>query len=286
MITIGVQAMMLKELIAEDGVFTTLQKLRSIGYRSIEVSQIPMTSLTVAELARSIDELDIKVTAVSCLLSAPEGSPFDSLAGDFDKIVADAKSLDAKHVRIGILTYEALSSLEALHDFCATIEGYGARLAEQGLTLSYHNHHVDFMRFGSDYVLDIISERCPSVSLELDVHWVHRGGLDPVRTLAHYADRVSLVHLKDYRIGRVPAEAFDRYRAGEATAVHDTFKDLVQFAEIGEGSLDFPAIIAEAERIGVRHAFVEQDQRYGRTPLEALTTSYENLTSLGFADRF
>ncbi|GAA3641120.1 sugar phosphate isomerase/epimerase [Microbacterium awajiense] len=283
---IGAQAMMLKEEFAADGVFATLEKLSAIGYRSIEVSQVPMVPETVAELSRAQVELGMDVTAISCLLSAPEDSPFDALDADYDKIVRDAHALGAAHVRIGILTYEALASRADLEDFCDTIEAHGRRLADAGLTLSYHNHHVDFIRFEGQTVLDVIVERCPSVSLEIDVHWVQRGGLDPVRTLAMYDDRVALVHLKDYRIGHVPEEAFARYHAGERGAVHETFSTLVQFAEVGEGSLDFPAIIAEAERIGVRHAFVEQDQRYGRTPLEALETSYANLTKMGFGDRF
>ncbi|MDZ8171157.1 sugar phosphate isomerase/epimerase family protein [Microbacterium xanthum] len=283
---IGAQAMMLKEEFARDGVFRTLEKLAAIGYRSIEVSQVPMVPETVAELSRAQHELSMDVSAISCLLAAPEGSPFDALDADFAKIVADAKALESQHVRIGILTYEALASRARLEHFCDTIEEYGKRLADEGLTLSYHNHHVDFMRFDGDAVLDVIVERCPNVFLEIDVHWVQRGGLDPVRTLAAYGDRVALVHLKDYRIGHVPEEAFARYFAGERGAVHETFPTLVQFAEIGEGTLDFPAIIAEAERIGVQHAFVEQDQRYGRTSLEALQTSYSNVVAMGFGDRF
>ena len=46
------------------------------------------------------------------------------------------------------------------------------------------------------------------MGLELDVHWVQRGGLDPAATIRKYAGRTAMVHLKDYRIGALPDEAF------------------------------------------------------------------------------
>ena len=54
--------------------------------------------------------------------------------------------------------------------------------------------------------------------LEIDVHWVQRGGLDPVRTLQKYAGLVDLVHLKDYRIGELPSTAFEALQSGDYAA--------------------------------------------------------------------
>ena len=45
------------------------------------------------------------------------------------------------------------------------------------------------------------------MKFELDVHWIHRGGKDPVSVLKDYAGLVDLVHLKDYRIGQLPPNA-------------------------------------------------------------------------------
>ncbi|MEO8243078.1 MAG: sensor histidine kinase, partial [bacterium] len=49
------------------------------------------------------------------------------------------------------------------------------------------------------------------------VHWVQRGGLDPVRTIDKYAGRAAMIHLKDYRIGQLPPAAFELF----ATDSHD-----------------------------------------------------------------
>jgi sugar phosphate isomerase/epimerase len=128
----------------------------------------------------------------------------------------------------------------------------------------------------------VLADRAPHVGLEIDVHWVARGGLDPVRTLQRYAGRVELVHLKDYRIALLTDADLRALAAGEPGA----FVSNVQFAEVGEGNLDFPAIIRTATDIGAAYLLVEQDERYGRTALECLQTSYDNLVGMGFAHLF
>ena len=51
------------------------------------------------------------------------------------------------------------------------------------------------------------------------------------------------------------------------------FKNVVQFAEVGEGNLDFVSIIDHAQSAGAKYLLVEQDELYGRTVWQALQTS-------------
>ena len=133
---------------------------------------------------------------------------------DFDKIVADCMRLGCRLVRIGMMPFSALASREALLDFCRRSNEMAARLADQGIALYYHNHHIEFAKFDGEYILDIIRESAPLMKFELDVHWIHRGGKDPVTVLKDYAGLVDLVHLKDYRIGQLPSERLRSSIAG------------------------------------------------------------------------
>jgi sugar phosphate isomerase/epimerase len=283
---IGVQAMMLKDDFATAGPFETLRAVSDIGYHAVEVSQIPMTPENVAELGRARDELGIDVASLSANLDGTSGSGNDTLSDDFDKIVADATTLGAGMVRIGMLPFSAMRSLDAVLDFCDRTDRYAERLAEHGIELYYHNHHIEFAKYDGRHLLDVIAERAPHVGLEIDVHWVARGGLDPVRTLEKYAGRVAMVHLKDYRVGQLPSAALDAQAAGDHAAFQAAFTTNIEFAEVGEGNLDFASIIPTAARTGARYLLVEQDQRYGRTALECLQTSYDNMVGMGFADWF
>jgi sugar phosphate isomerase/epimerase len=286
MTQIGVQAMMLKNDFANNGVFATLQAVREIGYRAVEISQVPMTAENVAELGRARDELGMKIGALSASLASAPGSPNESLTDDFDKIVADARALDCSMLRIGMLPMDAMRSLDAVLEFCDRSDEMALRLAEQGIRLYYHNHHIEFTKYDGKFLLDIIADRAPHMGLEIDVHWVHRGGLDPVKTLRKYADRVAMVHLKDYRIGKLSQDAFDKLDAGDFAGFMAAFTGVVQFAEVGEGNLDFAEIVPVSQEIGAEYLLVEQDDQYGRTPLECLRTSHDNLVTLGFGELF
>lgn len=283
---IGVQAMMLKDSFAEIGAFETLRKVSAIGYNAVEISQIPMTPENVAELDRSRGELGMDIAALSVAMVTPKGRPGDSLQDHFDKIVDDAQSLDSKLLRIGMLPFDAMTSIGAVIDFAKQANEYAERLKDQGLNLYYHNHHIEFAKFDGKFMLDIIAENSPAMGLEIDVHWVQRGGLDPVRTLEKYAGRTAMVHLKDYRIGQMPEAAMGLLDSGDFAGFMAEFKNVVQFAEVGEGNLDFASIIPAAQAAGAAYLLVEQDELYGRTVWEALQISYNNLIALGHSGLF
>lgn len=286
MAKIGVQAMMLKDSFAEVGAFETLRKVSDLGYNAVEISQVPMDEKNVSELERAQTELGMDVASLSVMMEKPVGRPGESLKNDFDKIVNDAKRLDTKLLRIGMLPFGAMTSIDAVIDFAKETNGYAERLQQEGLSLYYHNHHIEFAKFDGKYMLDIINENSPAMGLEIDVHWVQRGGLDPVRTLEKYAGNTAMVHLKEYRIGMLPESALGYLETGDFANFMTEFKNVVQFAEVGEGNLDFPSIIPAAQAAGAQYLLVEQDELYGRTVWEVLETSHRNLTAMGFSDLF
>jgi len=281
---IGVQAMMLRECVEERGVFETLSRVRAIGYGAVEVSQIPMNVENVVELVRARDELGMDIASISAVMEPSGGT--DSLHTDFDKIVADAHAVGCEMVRIGMMPLPALASLELVEQFCDSAERMAVRLSAEGIRLYYHNHHVEFAKYDGRYILDILAERSPSVGLELDVHWLQRGGVDPQRTIERFSGRVAMVHLKDYRIGALPPEAFGKLERGERDAFMTDFVNTVQFAEVGEGNLDWTGIIPAAVGAGAAYLLVEQDLLYGRDVFDCLQTSYDNLVALGFGRLF
>jgi sugar phosphate isomerase/epimerase len=282
MARIGVQAMMLKNEFAADGAFPTLKRLSDLSFNAVEISQIPMSEANVGEIDRARTELGMEIAALSAVLDAPVGSPNESLTDNFDKIVADCKRLSCSMVRIGMMPFSAMASQEALLNFCSRSNEMADRLADAGVALYYHNHHNEFAKYDGQHILDIIREKAPSMRFELDVHWIHRGGKDPVSVLREYAGLVDLVHLKDYRIGQMPARAFEALEEGDYSAFMAAFTGIVQFAEVGEGNLDFKAIIDQAISSGAKYLLIEQDDQYGRSPFDCLATSRENLIRLGY----
>jgi sugar phosphate isomerase/epimerase len=283
MARIGVQMMMLKSKVEETGPYEVLRRLDTIGFKAVEVSQIPMSPGNVAEMRRAKDDLGTDFGALSAGL---EAGPNDSLVDDYAKIVTDARTLGASRLRIGMMPFPAMASHEALLAFCRQAEDIAVKLANDGLTLSYHNHHLEFATRGGTSILDIIRAEAPTMRLEIDVHWVQRGGRDPVRTLQKYTGLVDLVHLKDYRIGELPSTAFEALQAGDYAGFMQAFTGVVQFGEVGEGNLDWTDIIDQAIASGAQYLLIEQDDQYGRDPYDCLQTSRDNLVELGYQQLF
>src|SRR4051794_18212309 len=280
---IGVQMMMLKTEVEELGPFEVLRHLRDAGFSAVEVSQIPMTSENVSEMRSARDELGTDFGALSAGVG---GGQNDSLLTEYAKIVNDARTLGASRVRIGMMPLPAMASQEALLAFCRQAEEVAGRLADDGITLYYHNHHIEFAKRAGTTILDIIRAAAPTMRLEIDVHWVQRGGKDPVRTLDKYRGLVDLVHLKDYRIGELPPTAFEALQSGDYAAFMQAFTGVAQFGEIGEGNLEWTEIIDQAIASGAEYLLIEQDDQYGRDPFDCLQTSRENLVALGFESLF
>lgn len=271
--------------------YESMAKLTDIGYHCIEISQVPMTTENVAGFRRSIDELGMKVS--SCTASvAPmmQGMPGEFLcnADDYKKIVEDCRKLDCDMLRIGMLPMTCMGSYQKAVDFAKMADEYALKLKEDGIDLYYHNHHVEFTRYDGKLLLDIIRDTAPHIGFELDIHWIHRGGMDPVTIINQYANRIRLLHLKDYRIGEMPLPdgGLDMSNKESIMKFMQAFTNIVQFAEVGEGTLDIKGCMEAGLKGGSEYFLVEQDDCYGRNPFDSLKISHDNLVKLGYGSWF
>ena len=271
-------------------VFESMEKLTGIGYHCIEISQVPMTAENVAGFRRSIDELGMNVASLSAMVEpSPQQPKAEALSNPdhFKKIVDDCKALDCDMLRIGAMPMDARFSYEASLDFAKKADEYACRLKEEGIDLYYHNHHFEFARFNGQFLMDIIRENTKQLGFELDIHWIYRGGLDPVAFINRCAGRIRLLHLKDYRVVPMTVpEGADLSTPEGMAKVYAQMSNIVQFAEVGEGTLDIPACIQAGLNGGSEYFLVEQDMCYGRDPFESLKISHDNLVKMGYWDWF
>ncbi|MEH7374741.1 sugar phosphate isomerase/epimerase family protein [Neobacillus drentensis] len=281
---IGVQMMMLKGKVDELGAYETMRKVRELGYGAVEVSQIPMTAENVEELKRASEDFDIKIAALSAALEPMlPGAPGETLTNDFDKIVNDCKTLDCNFLRIGMLPLTCMGHKDKIMEFIEKAEAMAHRLAEYGIELYYHTHHLEFQKYDGEYLLDIIKNNTSKLGFELDVHWIQRAGENPIEFVKKYAGRISLLHLKDYRIGQMDLSEVD---FKDMVKFMQVFTNTIEFAELGEGNLDIKAITEAGLESGAQYFLVEQDNTYGRDPFVCLEISANHLRKLGFGKWF
>jgi sugar phosphate isomerase/epimerase len=232
----------------------SLRRIRHIGYTAVQISAIGL-----------IPDEEVKALAEDAGLAIcnTHVRPSAALWEDLDGVIRQHRLWDCKHVAIGSMPgsfrQEGRAGFERFAREAAQI---GARLHDAGLTFSYHNHSFEFERFGPRSGLDIIyAESDPRyLQAELDTYWVQHGGADPAAWIRKVAGRMPVVHLKDMAIV-----------AGEQA-----------MAEVGEGNLNWPAILEACREAGVEWYAVEQDI-CRRDPFESLRISYENLKAMGLS---
>jgi sugar phosphate isomerase/epimerase len=280
MAVLGVQLMMLRERIETDGMFRVLEQVKELDLDAVEVSQVAMTDELIADLERGTQELGTDVGAMSAAIQAP-GNGF-ILADEFDRAVDACRRTGCRYLRIGMMPFEAMVSSKACQAWAAEVEPYAAKLAERDIRLCYHNHHVDLIRFGEERIFDLVRRVAPSLYFEVDLHWVQRGGMAPLDMLEAYAGVCKLIHVKDFRVVPLPADALARRAEMSLQEFYAVFTNLVQFAEVGQGNMNWPALLPAAEAAGAEYFFIEQDETYGRDPIICIAESRAYLKSIGY----
>ena len=227
----------------------SVRKLREIGYEAMECAG-----------AGPIDAEEMKQISDGegvAIISAHES--LDELRTDVDAIADRHLLWGCKNVAIGGIPGEERTA-EGYANFAKVGNEIGRRLAEKGLTFSYHNHHMEFERFNGRLAMDIIyGEGDPQYLLaQLDVHWVQRGGGDPIEWIRKMKGREVLLHMKDMGVrDREPI-----------------------FAEVGEGNINMRGCIEAAKECGIEWYIVEQDT-CDRDPFESMKISFDNLRQMG-----
>jgi sugar phosphate isomerase/epimerase len=255
---LGLQLYSVRDLLPKD-YEGTLHQLSAIGYREVEAagffgrsaSEVKQAMeqaglhcvsahYSYADLAPHLDEViqfgsTLGLEYIICASAGlPDGSP--------------AKSADPR------LTREAMT----LDDWRWNAEQFnrmGERVNAAGIKFGYHNHTAEFRALNGVVIYDeLLRLTDPArVTMEMDCGWVIVGGKNPVDYLRRYPTRISMLHVKDFKLTGVPGS--------------DT--DPPPSAELGRGSIDYRPIFAAASKANIKHAFIEQEQ-YDMPPMEAL----------------
>ena len=60
------------------------------------------------------------------------------------------------------------------------------------------------------------------------------------------------------------------------------FVNIVEFAEVGQGNMNWPELLPASIEAGAEFFFIEQDMTYGRDPFDCIADSRAYLKSIGY----
>ncbi len=265
---VALQMFGVREEMARDAI-GTLRAVAGLGYRAVELVSYGGTfGLTAAQLKQTL--ADLNLTPIGIHVRTPD------LQENFAQVVPYYRDAGVPEMIVAALPHEYYESADAFRRGGALLGEFARKCRAEGVRLSYHNHYSEFDRVGAGYGLDLIYEGAggEDVGLEADVYWITHAGADAPAVLRHYGRRIRFIHLKDRPAG-LDAETIAAARAG-------TIDRSRMFAEVGEGSIDWPPIFAAAAETGARWYVVEQDAS-SRGGIESAGISLRNLQKWGIA---
>lgn len=215
----------------------TLDLIKSLGITEIEGGGAK--GVTLEEFKKMCDDRGIKIPST--------GTGYEELRKP-EEIVKRAKALGSSYVMCAWIPHKGDNfTIEEAKKAVEDFNYAGKVLKENGITFCYHDHGYEFRPYEDGTFMDyIIKNTNPAyVSFEMDVLWTIHGGGDPVALLKKYGNRWKLMHVKDLKKGI----------KGDFSGHTPAENDVV----LGTGQADWPNIFKEANKIGIKHFFIEDE---------------------------
>lgn len=275
--TIGVQSYSVRKELQEN-FLPTLEALRKIGFTVYEPMLLPIElSVALPPLIWTMDDLASKV---ACLQSAdftvPSAHIIAQIEQDAFAPVQMAQALMKVHDCLGTThfvfggMFETAADAKAWGEYLHALQDL---LKLHGLQVLYHNHDVEFSAIcvdgismtAMDYFLSFAGK---DVLLELDIGWA-RFAADDVSLAQKYADRIAILHMKDF----IPQVLNHSYTRDELPAA--------AFTPIGGGAVRTKEVLQLAASMPRFTGLSIIDQDQSATPiLEELQTGYRFLHTI------
>ena len=282
-IPVGLQLYSVRHSLALDP-WGTLDSIAESGFQYLEAANHNALNdpgvgfgVTASELRKKLDDLGLSI--VGCHINPldvsilPEALEYQAELGN------TAFGCDIEFFPYGDVDY-VLRRAE-------TFNQIGELAKQHGISFYYHNHFQEFQKFGDQYVYELILENTDPdlVKLELDTYWMYRGGQDPIEWMERYADRVMLLHQKDFpKDSPQPLNMFEGIVGSTESidmAVFEDRKNERCFIEIGTGTLPIQDIIDTAAKLPhLEYLILEQDH----TQMSELDSI--NASAAAFRERF
>lgn len=240
-----------------DDIAETLKKVADIGYTTVQLSGLCAYEADWMREQLEKNGLEAPITHFDA----------NKIADKTEEVIEFHKTLGTKYIGVGGLRglwdpkYKE-TPIEFWESFVRDYVPAAKKIKDAGCYFMYHNHHYEFMdvegRLLYDYLLENFS--ADIMGFTADLYWFKEAGKDPVEMLNALKGRTPVVHYKDMII---------------------TPDGEHKMASVGNGILDWDAIIETSLKNGIEYAMVEQDNCYDEDPFVCLKRSYDFLSSKG-----
>ena len=168
---------------------TVLDRVGDTAFEGVEFAGLPADDERDA-VQSALDETGLDVAGAHVGLEDVESDP--------DAVADSCRALGCSNVVVPWLDPEEFEDRESVETVATRLNEAATTLRHHGLSLHYHNHAQEFTDLDGGPAIDTLLDLTDDVGFELDLGWAGAAGYDPLDVLERHADRVDIVHLKDY----------------------------------------------------------------------------------------
>ena len=251
----------------------TLARVAEIGYRQVEFSAMGFLGrpanyvqslLLQNQLAAPVGRITPRLPDDFFTLPLKQAMAVYRQQGALEFFLDNVKysldvalSMEQKFLNLPAFMPDHFATLNGVKRVVELLNEAGELCAKEGVLFGYHNHDWEFAEVDGvnpfEYMLE--NTQADKVGYQLDVYWVAKAGGSALDVMARHAGRFPSLHLKDI----------------------DSSGD---FADVGYGEIDFPAVVRAALAQGTQHFFVERDNP--PDPESPITRSFGYLDKMTF----
>ena len=223
--------------------------LIEMGIRDLEIARIKFDRKNALEVRRLMDAYGIRVAAIQAKPKDLHWHP--QMLAEFCRITG------CRNIVISMLPFHCILGSEALfYRFVDKLDEWCETFREQGITLSYHHHHWEYITLSNGKTrMEELLTRTKKLRFVHDTYWTASCGRDPAEQIRQFGSRLTGIHLRDLTY---------RKRGLDVLPV-DTAP--------GQGLIDFRQVLEAAQEVQCRYCAIEQKTD---RPYEDLKTGWEH----------
>jgi sugar phosphate isomerase/epimerase len=254
---IGLQLYTVRNAMEADPV-AALAKVAQIGYNSVEGATYTGTQkfygMDAATFAKQLKQNGLIMPSSHYRLGEEKTNGADTqgtILHNWDRAVDDAATAGIKYMVCAYLSNPERGNLDKYKKLADHFNVAAEKCKKAGIQFAYHNHDFEFVQQDGKYPYEILLNNTDKnlVKMEMDIYWMVKAKQDPIALFNQHPGRFPLWHVKD--MAKTPNQTF---------------------TEVGNGTIDFKKIFAQADRSGLDYFFVEQDSTPGN-PYDSITQS-------------
>ena len=227
--------------------------LIELGIKSFEVARINFSKENARLISSLIEKHGIEISSIQV---KPK-----YVFSEHTKIIEFCKATKCKNVVISMLPFGCiLGNEKKFYTFLSQLDEWYEIYEKSGITLAFHHHNWEYIRLSNGKTrMHELLYKTKRIKFVHDTYWSARSGVAPDVQIKEFGNRLLGVHLRDL--------AFKK--RGLKVLPHD--------CAIGDGVIDFSAVLSAVSTSGCEYLVIEQNTK---APYSEIEKSFKNLSKI------